>query len=285
MSKSHFQIMLFTFAGSSHPKYTTYLLEFITSFELESSDALRETMLNGMLVNLSGKEGAFSAGDLIQEFFNCLLEVIIEWKGAEFGALFICQVVSWNLHHMGRVKTNLHDGVGLAKRSSRHSEPHTKPEVKTLLKLYARHELHSCRPGRTIEEEDIDSFRRGWEELVKGKLRCWVADMVCSPSLWNCTSTSTGGVGARNIGSDSDDEDNGEDDSDEDEGEGVESETSAPTFGSMRMVDGQFIIETKEFESSIHDYLAMLDAEAKDGSDSDDREGDEMEEEDDGWDE
>ena len=143
MSKSRCQIMLFTFAGSSHPKYTTYLLEFITSFELESSDALRETTLNGMLVNLSGKEGAFSAGDLIQEFFNRLLEAIIERKGAEFGAPFIRQVVSRNLHHMGRVKTDLRDGIGLAKKSGRHSEPHTKPKLKTLLKLYAHHELHS----------------------------------------------------------------------------------------------------------------------------------------------
>ena len=120
--------------------------------------------------------------------------------------------------------------------------------------------------------------------MAKGKLRRWVADTVRSRTLRNRTSTSTGGVGARDIGSDSDNEDNSEDDPDEDGDEGVESDTSAPTFGSMRMVDGQFIIETREFESSIHDYLAMLDAEAKDGSDSDDRDGDETEEEDGGWD-
>jgi len=79
--------MLFTFAGSSHTKYTTYLLEFLTTFELESSEALQMTVLNSMLVNLSGKAGGFSAGDIIQEFFNRLLEAIIERKGADFGAL------------------------------------------------------------------------------------------------------------------------------------------------------------------------------------------------------
>ena len=96
--------MLITFAGSSHTKYTTYLLEFLTNFELESSRALRETTLNAMLVNLSGKAGSFSAGDIIQEFFNHLLEAIIERKGAEFGDKFIREVVSRNLHHMGRIK-------------------------------------------------------------------------------------------------------------------------------------------------------------------------------------
>ena len=99
--------MLFTFAGSSHTKYTTYLLEFLTIFEPESSEALQKTVLNSMLVNLSGKAGRFSAGDIIQEFFNRLLEAIIEQKGADFGATFIHQVILQNLHHMNRVKSEM----------------------------------------------------------------------------------------------------------------------------------------------------------------------------------
>ncbi|KAH9943828.1 hypothetical protein B0H21DRAFT_864932 [Amylocystis lapponica] len=39
------KVMLFTFAGSSHSKYTSYLLETICSLELESSPELRETIL------------------------------------------------------------------------------------------------------------------------------------------------------------------------------------------------------------------------------------------------
>jgi hypothetical protein len=120
--------MLFTFAGSTHSKYTTYLLEFLTNFELESSRALRETTLNVMLVNLSGREGAFSAGDIIQEFFNRLLEAIIERKGADFGDTFIRQVISRNLHHMGRVKTDLREAVSDAGTVSlRSQQPHKPP--------------------------------------------------------------------------------------------------------------------------------------------------------------
>jgi uncharacterized protein YheU (UPF0270 family) len=87
------QVFLFMFTGSSHSKYTMYLLEFLTNFELESSQQLQETTLNSMLVNLSGREGSFAAGDIIQEFFNRLLEAILKRKGADFGDAFIRLVI------------------------------------------------------------------------------------------------------------------------------------------------------------------------------------------------
>jgi hypothetical protein len=263
--------MLFTFVGSTHSKYTTYLLEFLTNLELESSRALRETTLNAMLVNLSGREGAFSAGDIIQEFFNRLLEAIIERKGADFGDTFIRQVISQNLHHMGRVKTDLREGVGLAMRSGKHCEPHTNPEVKTLLRQYAYHELHSRRPGRTIEDDDVDDFRKGWQNLANGKLRRWVADTVRSRSWRNAAAKGKGDTEV--VEGDSEDDENGESEQDE-----VDPDPSASTFGSMRMVDGQFVIETGGFEDTIQDYMSMLDGE-HDASESD-RDAEELESED-----
>lgn len=252
--------MLFTFAGSSHSKYTTYLLQFITNLELESSQPLRETTLNSMLVNLSGRAGGFTTGDLIQEFFNRLLEAIIERKGADFGDIFIRQIVSRNLHHMGWVKTELRDGLGLAARAGRHSDPHMKPEVKTLLRQYARHELHSRRSGRSMDEGDVDDFQRGWEKLAKGKLRKWVVETVQSRGLKDTLCPS---------GNDS----NRECDASDDEGDEEDSDTEnvgvggdAPTFGSMSMVDGEFIIESVDFEETLHDYLALLEAEKEEGS-------------------
>jgi len=239
--------MLFTFVGSTHTKYTTYLLEFLTNLELESSRELRETTLNAMLVNLSGKDGSFSAGDLIQEFFNRLLEAIIERKGADFGDTFIRQVISRNLHHMGRVKKDLREGVGLSARAGHHSDPHLQPEVRTLLKEYSHHELHKRRPGRSIDEEDIDDFQRGCERLAKGKLRRWVTETA-------------GGRRGTKTAIDAVDEDNGSDD-----GDGTDDNNEAdhlrPSFGSMRIVDGEFIIEVVDFEETVCDYMSMLDVE------------------------
>ena len=54
--------MLFTFAGSSHSKYTNYLLEMVCSLELESNPELCDAILHSTVVDLTGKEGRFSAG-------------------------------------------------------------------------------------------------------------------------------------------------------------------------------------------------------------------------------
>jgi hypothetical protein len=164
------QLLLFQFAGSAHTNYTTYLLEMICRLELESSPELREANLRGLLINLSGRAGAFTASDTLQEFLNRLLEAVIDRKGAEFGDNFIRNVISRNLHHFARIKLDLREGVGLAERSSRHTDPHTKPEVNTLLEVYRKTELHRCRPGRAYDNIDTDNFTRGINKLRKGKL-------------------------------------------------------------------------------------------------------------------
>jgi len=71
---------------------STYLLEVVCRLELESSPALREAVLRTTLVNLSGREGSFTAADLMQEYFNQLLEAIVEKKGVEYDDFFIRHV-------------------------------------------------------------------------------------------------------------------------------------------------------------------------------------------------
>ncbi|KAJ4463460.1 hypothetical protein C8R41DRAFT_783824 [Lentinula lateritia] len=83
------KVMIFTFSGSLHSKYASYLLETITSLELELSCAFRDALLQTMVINLNGKTGRFSPCDLIQEYFNRLLEFIVERKGKEFDHVFI----------------------------------------------------------------------------------------------------------------------------------------------------------------------------------------------------
>ena len=117
-------------------------MEFICRLELESSRELREAVLKATLVNLSGRPGAFTPADVMQEFFNRLLEAIVEKKGVEYGDTFIRDVISRNLHHFARIKMDLREGVELSKRSARHSVPHVNPEIRTLLQVYKDCELH-----------------------------------------------------------------------------------------------------------------------------------------------
>ena len=66
--------MTFTFAGSTHTKYSTYSLEQICSLEWESSEALKDAQLLNWLVNPKGLPGKFLEGDLNQEHFNAKLD-------------------------------------------------------------------------------------------------------------------------------------------------------------------------------------------------------------------
>ena len=135
-------------------------------------------------MNISGRPGAFTPADVMQEFFNRLLEAIIEKKGAEYGDTFIRDVISRNLHHFARIKTDLREGVELGKRSGRHSVPHVNPEIRTLLQVYKDCELHKRRPGRVYEDTDKDDFQKGFIKLGSGgKLKKWIFDTTTSRNL------------------------------------------------------------------------------------------------------
>lgn len=177
------EILVFTFSGLSHTKYSSYLLETICRLELESSQALRETILRTTLVNLTGRAGSFSAADLMQEFFNRLLEAIVEKKGVEYGDTFIRQVISRNLHHFARIKLDLRVGVGLSQRSGRHSAPHLNPEVQILLETYRNSELHLRRPGRVYMDVDKDDFQAGIVKLTDSKLKKWISETTNTRNL------------------------------------------------------------------------------------------------------
>ena len=159
-------------------------MEFICRLELESSQELRDAVLKATLVNISGRAGAFTPADVMQEFFNRLLEAIVEKKGVEYGDTFIRDVISRNLHHFARIKTDLREGVELGRRSGRHSVPHINPEIRTLLQVYNDCELHKRRPGRVYKDTDKDDFQKGFLKLgAGGKLKKWILDTTISRDL------------------------------------------------------------------------------------------------------
>ncbi len=172
--------VMFSFAGSNHKKYAQYLLETLCDLELESSPELRETLLEINVVNLSGLPGKFKPGDLVQEYFNRILEAIVQHKGREFGERFIRDGISRNLHHFQQLKTDFLGGVGLKERSAQHTKPHSKPEIAKLLREYRKAELHSFRPGRVYGEEKVvqTHFKMGCESMRDGLLKKWTTKMM-----------------------------------------------------------------------------------------------------------
>ncbi|KAF9035143.1 hypothetical protein BJ165DRAFT_1355933 [Panaeolus papilionaceus] len=200
------KVMLFTFAGSTHTKYTTYLLEFLTRLELESSSELKEAILRSTLVNLCGREGSFCASDLMQEYFNRLLEAVVDKKGSKYDDDFIRSIISPNLHHFARLKLEMRNSVGLAPRSGRHSAPHLNAEITQLLKVYKDHDLHLRRPGRVYNEQVKDDFANGLSKLQDGRLDRWVSESAGMRDLLRKSEAMTRDMAAPVVLEDSDDE-------------------------------------------------------------------------------
>jgi hypothetical protein len=245
--------MLFTFAGSTHSKYVKYLLETICSLELESSPALRDCILRSMLATLSGRAGSFSAMDFIQEYFNRLLEAIVERKGAEYGTDFIRNVISRNLHHFARIKLDLRDSIGLGKRSGQHTAPHMKPEVKKLLDTYQKLELHRRRAGRSYSEREVDDFQRGMIKLGSGTLKKWIAQTTKTRGLMSK------GLPPPVL----------EDEDEDTEIEPTQEDSASPvTLGTMQCIDGEFVFAQVNLDGG-DDWFAQFE---KEGTVSDDDE-------------
>lgn len=267
-------MLLFTFAGSTHSKYSTYLLEVVCRLELESSPALCDATLRTTLVNLTGRAGSFTAADLMQEFFNRLLEAIVEKKGVEYGDTFIRRVISRNLHHFARIKLDLRVGVGLSQRSGRHSAPHANPEIRILLDVYHDTELHLRRPGRVYKDDDKDHLQQGITKLRDGKLKKWIAS-TCSTRNLLATLNPSASHDSRhdNTGGISESESENSDTSDDEHEEGgIEVGPNPLVYGEM--VDGELILASMDvMADEIDNLFSRLEGPAGDHSGAEESEG------------
>ncbi|KAJ7936588.1 hypothetical protein B0H13DRAFT_1589566, partial [Mycena leptocephala] len=145
--------MVITFAGSTHSKYTNYLLEMICDLELESTEYLKAANL------------------LSTEFLNGCIDPLVD---ADYGAFQMRNIWSRNIKDIYDLKNDFRTGLDLRKRSGNHKKPHERPEVKILLQTYSAAELHKRRPGRTYEDgRDVNDFERGTTHLRAGTLSKW----------------------------------------------------------------------------------------------------------------
>ncbi|KAI0081500.1 hypothetical protein K474DRAFT_1671959 [Panus rudis PR-1116 ss-1] len=91
------KVWIFTFAGSGHPNYTTYLLDMYCKITYELPEATRIALFENWLVNLAGKPGHFLELDLMQEHFNKWLEEMAQHSGKEFDDVWYRDVLSMHV--------------------------------------------------------------------------------------------------------------------------------------------------------------------------------------------
>ncbi|KAJ7726617.1 hypothetical protein B0H16DRAFT_1735544 [Mycena metata] len=242
------KIMVFTFAGSAHSKYTGYLLEMIVDLEMESNPFLRDTTLMSTVINPDSKEGGSKACDIFQEFLNRCIDPVVQRKDTDYGAHHVRNVWSRNIKDIYDLKTDFRSSLGLEKRSSRHKKLHERPEVKTLLCEYQAVELNKRRPGRTFDNgRDVDNFLAGIQALKGGVLRKW-AKRTTNTHIRHLLHSSPSSDSNSQIPEDSEHESDWEDDSEDEE-------PVLMTPGDMYYHDGELIIDMGEEDDTdiIHD--------------------------------
>ncbi|KAJ3779797.1 hypothetical protein GGU10DRAFT_280279, partial [Lentinula aff. detonsa] len=177
------KMMTFSFAGSTHTKYTSYLLEMICNFELESSPELKNFFLDNWLISRDGR--TYEAGDLFQEHLqNELYEHINHDQG--FDNLHVRGKLSPNVYRFMQTKKVHHTSLGLAPRAGHHAAPSRRTDVRKLMLHYEREELHLFWEGRTYKEENrdrVDDHGRGVSSLMGGRLKRWINDTLWARGL------------------------------------------------------------------------------------------------------
>ncbi|KAM5533546.1 hypothetical protein V8D89_012762 [Ganoderma adspersum] len=237
--------LIFAFEGSGHSKYSTYSLEMTVSLELESSAELRKTFLRNWLVNPSGQPDGNQSGDIMEEHLNRVLESFLARKDTDWDDVFLKEVVAPNAMPLTELKNSWGTGVGLAGRSGRHPEPHSRPEVRILLDEYQRVELHHFRPGREHPgaPHTIDMFQAGIDSFENTKLDKWKNDATRSQGLQHH------GVHSHTAGEDVPDDPGDGEATDINQGElEVDSEDLKDircmrSGGSMQLVNGELVVE------------------------------------------
>ncbi|TFK73715.1 hypothetical protein BDN72DRAFT_868943 [Pluteus cervinus] len=247
------KMKVFTFAGSAHTNYTNYLLEMITRLEFESSPDLRNALLHLTLINLTGKPGHFAAGDFVQEYFNRLLEAVVQHKGVKYGDKFIRDTWSRNLHHMAQLKSHWLDGSK------------TEAETRILVQLYADEKLHSFRSGRKLEDGEpfVDDFEKGIQKLQDGKLQKWTRQTTYYRDLRMKAQQMASGQGSSSSILEPDvtehDQEEAEAERQRDLGNVVElddaNEPTTESFGLVKSVDGELIFCDMDVEGDASEIL------------------------------
>ncbi|KAJ7165313.1 hypothetical protein C8R46DRAFT_807903, partial [Mycena filopes] len=219
--------MLFTFAGSTHSNYVNYILETIMNLELESSPGLKVALLRRLIWNLTGIDGHCEEGDFIVEYFNRLLEDVVQHK------------------------TSM---VGMKQKASRHCDPHANPKILILLKVYRETELHSRRLGRQIDDQDTDNFVKGVKKKLRdGRLQTALARLAASRQVFHSdepTPTPTSEpmvVPDDDAGLDSEEEDTSSDSESASESNEDLDEPTVQNFyatrGSTYILDGELVLD------------------------------------------
>jgi hypothetical protein len=242
-------------------------LEKIMNLEYESSPGLKLALLRGLVWNPTGIKGHCEEGDFIVEFFNRLLEDVVQHKSAQFDDTFIRNIISRNLRHIALLKLLWRTGTGLEPKSSKHASATERPEVRTLYKLYKDVELHRRRRRRQIDDlRDTDDFARGVKKLREGALQAAITKTLFERQVQRTDSLPTAPSAVVDADADADGQSDSEEstsdlesESDADSESDDEGRINFATLGSTYMVDGELVLDSRDMMLGPDDFDEYAD--------------------------
>ncbi|KAF8232602.1 hypothetical protein L208DRAFT_1377576 [Tricholoma matsutake] len=159
------KVWIFTFGGSSHQNYMTYLLKVYCLLQYEACDILCDGIFNNWLVNVTCELSKWIEGDLLQEHYNRWLEDMIKKWGGDFNDKFYCQTLSPNVEHFLCIKEEIKNTFDLKAQGKTHTSPHLHDELRLLLTLYKEENLHLFCMGQTLGHAAVNQFDEGYNRL------------------------------------------------------------------------------------------------------------------------
>lgn len=116
--------MLVMFVGSSHIKYTGYLLDTIGFLEFDADQKLQTMFLRNWLVNPSGETNRYLEKDLMQEHHNEVLEERGKRQGMSWDSKQMRDTHSRTVQHIERIKKETRLMLALSPKGWKHTKPH-----------------------------------------------------------------------------------------------------------------------------------------------------------------
>jgi hypothetical protein len=132
--------------------------------------------------------------------------------------------------------------MGLAKKSSKHSDPHTNPEIRILLNTCKAEELHSRRLGRQIDDRDTDDFAKGVKKLRTDALENYIKKTLRTRQTNRSPEDTENATDAN----EAEDHDTSSDESEASDDDADDLDAYAATRGSMSVIDGRLVMDCRD---------------------------------------
>ncbi|KAJ7804194.1 hypothetical protein B0H14DRAFT_3154079 [Mycena olivaceomarginata] len=191
------KLLIFLFAGASKQNYTSILLDVYCLFKLEATKELKEAIWKQLAGQPDGGAGKCVPDDQLQEWHNRFQEDMVSKHGGSFDDPFFRETISPNVDFFQRLKEEMQEAFGLNCHRKTHTSPSVTNEIRMLMDMYRREQVHYFRAGRKMEHASKDLIDAGYTKLDRGKLAELLrtsterAEVMAMPALVNNPSSAS----------------------------------------------------------------------------------------------